>query len=167
VKLTNHIADYIALREANNRLRQTGVETIWNAIESARNRLNHQIQPGGRICETGRQTWEFELEHSTLIGERLGLRLSPQTVVFEIGWPRLPEHGHVPGGGLARGRVGFSQNIMLEPQPVANIILRRDPSGLSARWFTLELQEETGLTTRSGEELTDSVLNGFFSLLTT
>jgi hypothetical protein len=165
--LTDHLADYLALREANNRLRQDGIETIWNSLESILTRHNEDIsgQAGRHPLQIGRQEWQFTLDQSTLIGERLGLRLNFRTIVFEIGWPRLPEHGYVPGGGLARGRVGFSQNTMLDPQPVAGIVLRRDPSGLSARWFLIAPDHQTGSLAGIGEELTPARIGQFVNLL--
>lgn len=183
------LSDYLALREANNLLRQGGIDRIWESLQSILVQFNQSNfnqfrepmgptgsaeeatgQPGNHLLQIGRQDWQFTLDKSTLVGERLGLRRGSRTIVFEIGWPRLPEHGHVPGLGLARGRIGFSQNTMLDPRPIAGIILRRDPTGHSAHWFLLRQEGVTdavvGSTGSSEEELTDSVIAGFVHLLT-
>lgn len=165
-------SDYLALREANNLLRQSGIETIWASLQSVLIGLNEEIagEPGRHPLQAGRQDWQFTLDKSTLVGERLGLRHNSRTIVFEIGWPRLPEHGHVPGLGLARGRIGFSQNTMLDPRPIAEIILRRDRSGGSARWFLLNQEPGSdptvGMTAGAEEELTDQVIARFTRLIT-
>ena len=171
MSLNDHLADFLALRQANELLRQKGIEAILNSLSGILASFNEENsnQPGQNPLLMARQEWQFTLGQSTLLGERLGLRLDFRTIVFEIGWPRLPEHGHVPGGGLARGRVGFSQNLMLEPRPVTGLILRKDRAAPSARWYLTHHdpgQDHLGSIAASEVELTDSHFAGFLSLLT-
>ena len=70
-----------------------------------------------------------------MAGERFGVRYRSQTLVVEVGWPQKPEHGFVPDGGLARGRVRLSANVMLEPLTKAELVLKRN--GADTAWHVL------------------------------
>ena len=124
---------YLALRAANDQLREEGCAWIWNALE----RL--VAHPSPRL-QLARQPWQFDVERSVMLGERYGVRhLLGQTLVVEVGWPRRPQDGHVPGQGLARGRIGLSQNLMLAPRPLCELLLRAtgEPTAKVPRWFEL------------------------------
>ena len=92
-----------------------------------------------------------------MVGERYGARHRGRTLLVEVGWPREPQHGYVPDGGLARGRVGLSQNIMLEPQLIADLILKKVG--------TTEPQWSVITNKRIGEPVTESLLRSYFNLL--
>lgn len=167
--MTDYLADFLALREANERLRQQGIDELWGLLNHISARLNVSngqsngefggetigAGPGGQRLELGRQEWEFTVRDSTMVGERLGLRCNVKTLVFELGWPRVPAHGYVPGTGLARGRIGFSQNVMLDPRPLADLILRRVENPASPRWYFIDHEQIRG------EELTEHTLSPF------
>ena len=127
---------YLALRAANDRLREEGCAWIWNVLEQL-------VAPPSSLTvaklQLGRQPWQFQVEQSVMIGERYGVRHLGQTLVIEVGWPRCPQDGHVPGQGLARGRIGLSQNLMLEPRPLTELLLRAtgEPTARIPRWFEL------------------------------
>ena len=123
---------YLALRAANDRLREEGCAWIWSTLE----RLVARSSPSRQL---GRQPWQFEVERSMMVGERYGVRHLGQTLVIEVGWPRRPEDGHVPGQGLARGRIGLSQNVMLDPGPLCELLLRAtgEREARLSRWFEL------------------------------
>jgi len=155
------IADYLALREANEQLRIAGREWIWTNLTGFADAVNQVAGGDPTLVQTiriGRQEWQFQVEQSTMIGERLGLRYDARTLLFEIGWPRLPEHGIVPDNGLARGRVSFSQNVMLDPRPITEMILRRDPSGAAPVWHLISHK-------KLGERVTELHLREFFRLI--
>lgn len=159
------IADYLALREANERLRIAGREWIWTNLTGFADAVN-QVTGGVtgddpdlvKPLQIGRQEWQFQVEQSTMVGERLGLRYNARTLLFEIGWPRLPEHGIVPDNGLARGRVSFSQNVMLDPRPITELILRRDPAGAAPNWHLITHK-------KLGERVTELHLREFLRLI--
>ena len=67
------------------------------------------------------------------------MRYRGQTLIIEVGWPQLPEHGFIPDGGLARGQVRFSPNVMLEPQTKAELVLKR--KGTDAAWHELKFKQ--------------------------
>ena len=130
---------YLALRAANDQLREEGCAWFWNTLERLVSSHPQTVSPSTEDLQLGRQPWEFQVERSVMIGERYGVRHRGQTLVIEVGWPRRPEHGHVPGQGLARGRVGLSQNLMLEPRPLCELLLRASGEGSARtpRWFEL------------------------------
>jgi hypothetical protein len=158
--MTEHLPDYLALREANDRLRQAGIEAIWNTLTLITTRVNDAgpVEAGEHPLQLGRQPGEFMVEQATMVGERLGLRYNFRTLIFELGWPRLPEHGYITGNGLARGRVGFSQNAMLDPRPLASLILKRDPQGAPPRWHLIEAD-------RAGAPLHEQHFREYLALL--
>lgn len=134
-------ADYLRLKEANNQLRELGKSWLWGALEALCGEINQQLatQPDAPLLQTGFQPWQFEIAtdagKATMVGERLGVRYRGQTLLVEVGWPQLPEHGFIPNSGLARGRVRFSQNVMLEPLNRADLLLKRQ--GAESAWYLL------------------------------
>jgi hypothetical protein len=92
-----------------------------------------------------------------MVGERFGARHYTRTLVVEIGWPRQPEHGFIPDGGLARARVGLSQNIMLEPRTIAELAFKRKGRGEPA-WYIL-------INKKTADPVTESHLRSYFDLL--
>jgi hypothetical protein len=89
-----------------------------------------------------------------MIGERLGIRHKNQTILIEVGWPRLPEHGVVPDLGLARARVSFSQNIMVDAKLLAEFSLRRNKENGEVSWH--EIADH-----RLGEKITADKLRAY------
>ncbi|MFM8393117.1 MAG: hypothetical protein ACKOB4_04260 [Acidobacteriota bacterium] len=155
------MANFLALREANDRLRQQGVDLLWDSLHLLSSRYNESVaaDPLAHRLQLARQEWQFPVDESTMVGERFGLRCNFKTLVFELGWPRRPEHGHVPGSGLARGRIGFSQNVMLDPRPLAELILRRVESSDSLRWYFIDRER------RRGDELSEAGLRPYLQQL--
>jgi hypothetical protein len=148
------VAEYLALKAANDQLRERGKQWLWNALD----RLTSELSRGlGAPLQTGRQDWQFEVDETTMVGERFGARRHGRTLVVEVGWPRLPEHGFIPEGGLARGRVGLSQSTMLDARTVAEMLLKKSDASEPV-WH---------LTTYKtlGERLTESHLRSYLQLL--
>lgn len=159
--LADHLASFIALREANDRLRQRGIDLLWDSLHLLSSRYNQSVEadPRAHRLQLARQEWQFPVDQSTMVGERFGLRYNFKTLVFELGWPRRPEDGHVPGSGLARGRIGFSQNVMLEARPLAELILRRVESTESLCWYFIDREG------RRGAELSEAGLRPYLEQL--
>jgi hypothetical protein len=49
----------------------------------------------------------------------------------------LPEHGIVPDLGLARARVSFSQNVMIDAKMLAELTLRRAKDSAEVHWYVI------------------------------
>lgn len=141
----DYVAEYLKLKALNDQLREHGKQRLWELLEKQCAEINQQLaaKPDGQALQTGRQPWQFELQTSagkaTMAGERFGVRYHGQTLVIEIGWPQLPEHGFIPDGGLARGQVRFSPNVMLEPQTKAELVLKRN--GADVAWHELRYKQ--------------------------
>lgn len=126
------------LKAANEVLREQGKEWLLNTLEKIGDELNLKLTPQPAQTETpaplalqiGSQDWQFEVEKNVMVGERLGIRYRGQTLLVEVGWPRLPEHGFVPDLGLARARVSLSPNVMIDPILLDELTLRRDGEGV-------------------------------------
>ena len=158
----NVAAEYLRLKAANDELRERGKLWLWLMLEKLCAEVNQQLaaQPDGQLLQTGVQPWQFEIPteigKATMAGERFGIRYRGQTLITEIGWPQRPEHGFIPSSGLARGRVRFSPNVMLEPLTKAELVLKRN-SG-DAVWHVLNNKQ-------AGALVTEQVLRPFLELV--
>ena len=143
--MSDYLADYLALKESNDRLREQGRAWMWETVSRHSAEINSAIaalppgpppasmdpstQPASGL-QVGRQDWQFKIGRSVMVGERIGVRYAGRTLIIELGWPRAPEHGYVPDHGLARGRVSMSANVMLEAMLKDELILKRDSDGV-------------------------------------
>lgn len=153
------------LKAANEALREEGKEWLLTTLENISDELNRTLTPTTEpptapVLQIGGQDWQFEVEKNVMVGERLGIRYRGQTLVIEVGWPRTPEHGIVPDLGLARARVSFSQNVMIDPILLDELTLRRSPNGEGVVWVVL-----ADRTLR--EQVTDEKLRGYVHRTTT
>lgn len=150
------------LKAANELLREQGKEWLLTTLETIVDDLNHHPSPQSPSPETpasptlqvGSQEWQFEIEKNVMVGERLGIRHRGQTLLVEVGWPRLPEHGIVPDLGLARARVSMSPNVMIDAILLDDLTLRREKDGVGVLWHVL-----AGHTLR--EPVTEETLRGY------
>jgi len=140
----DYAAEYLALKAANDQVRERGKQWLWDSLNRICGEINQKLlaqgnpQTGAASILSGVQPdWQFKVENAVMVGERFGARFRYRTLTVEVGWPRLPEHGYITDSGLARGRVGLSQNTMLEPQPIAELILKKVRSGEPV-WFIVK-----------------------------
>ena len=151
-------AEYLALKAANDQLRERGKQWLWNALDMICSEISRELSAdANQPLQVGRHEWQFKIEDATMVGERFGARFREKTLIVEAGWPREPQHGFVPGGGLARARIGLSQNVMLEPRTVAELILKRQEGGEPVWRFITNK--------RLGEIITEPVLRPYIKLL--
>jgi hypothetical protein len=143
-------SDYLKLKAANDQLRERGkawlLETLNLLCAEINRGFTQQAQPS--VIQVGRQEWQFKVGNSLMVGERLGVRYRGRTLIIEVGWPREPQHGHVPGQGLARGRVSLSQNTLLAAQAIDELILKRR-SNDDAAWYIIEQQMPSEVVTET------------------
>jgi len=151
-------AEYLSLKAANDQLRERGKQWLWNALDVICSEISRELGAQNEPpLQVGRQEWQFKVEDSTMVGERFGARFREKTLIVEIGWPREPQHGFVPSRGLARARIGLSQNVMLEAGIVAEAILKRQSDG--------ELVWRFIANKKLGERVTESSLREYFDLI--
>lgn len=151
-------AEYLALKAANDELRERGKQWLWNALDVICSEISRELSAQNNPpLQVGRQEWQFKVEDSTMVGERFGARFREKTLVVEAGWPREPQHRFVPGRGLARARIGFSQNVMLDAKIVAEMILKRQSNG-DLGWNFIANK-------KLGAWVTESSLREYFNLI--
>lgn len=157
----DYAAEYLALKAANDQLRERGKLWLLDALAQLCADANRRLmlQPGQAGIQTGSQEWSFKVENATMAGERFGVRYKFRTLTVEVGWPRLPEHGFLTDGAMARARVSLSQNTMLEPQLVAEMVLKKTASGESV-WFIIKNRVV-------GDQITVTRLNDYLCLILT
>ncbi len=150
--------EYLSLKAANDQLRERGKQWLWSALDVICSEISRELgAQNNQSLQVGRQEWQFKVENSMMVGERFGARFREKTLVVEVGWPREPQHGFVPDRGLARARIGLSQNVMLEAQTVAELILNRRDNGEPA-WRFIKNK-------KLGEVVTESRLREYLNLV--
>jgi len=151
----DYAAEYQALKAANDQLREHGKQWLIETLNQLCGEINRGLtqQPQPQVIQVGRQAWEFKVGNSLMVGERVGVRYRGRTLIIEIGWPREPQHGHVPDRGLARGRVSLSQNTMLEAQATDELILKHRGAD-EAAWYVIK-------SSQLGEIVTESRLRAY------
>lgn len=96
------VADYLALRAANDLARGVGCEWLLNAFAALAAEAN---SAGAALTITQEDAHRFPVGQSTMVGRKLTLRAGVRELVIEAGWPRAPQDGIVLGGGLASARI--------------------------------------------------------------
>ena len=98
-------------------------------------------------------------QQADLLVSRFGARYRYKTLTVEVGWPRLPEHGFLTDNGLARAQVSLSQNTMLQPQIVAELVFKKSGSS-EPKWYVLHNKA-------TGPETSVARLNEYLNLILT
>jgi hypothetical protein len=162
----DYLAEFLKLREINDQFRMRGKDALWERVETLCTALNREITTkmaklDGELIRTGRQPWQFDIKTeagaATMVGERLGARYRGQTLLIEVGWPHEPQHGFIPAGGLARGRISFSPNVTIDPILKAEIALLKE--GTDVAWYEVAYKQR-------GELLTETRLRSYLELVT-
>ena len=168
----DYVAEYLALKAANDQLRERSKQWLWDSLNQVCAEINQKLLAQGNrqsdvnaaglagaasILNGVQSDWQFKVENTVMIGERFGARFRYRTLTVEVGWPRLPEHGFITNGGLACGRVGLSQNTMIEPQTTAELILKKVGNSDPA-WFSLKNKQ-------LGEQITEARLREYLNLI--
>lgn len=155
----DYAAEYLALKAANDLLRERGKQWLLDTMSQLCADANRTLitQPDQAGIQTGSQEWQFKVENATMAGERFGARYGYHTLTVEVGWPRLPEHGFLTDNALARARVSLSQNTMLQPEVIAELVFKK-VGGSEPAWFVIKNKQ-------LGEQITEARLRGFFNLI--
>ena len=92
------VAEYLALRNSNDLLRQAGVDWLIAGFTMLAGDAN---RAGASIQISKKDGHRFPMGPSTMVGHLLTLTSGVRTLSIEAGWPRTPRDGFVRGGGLA------------------------------------------------------------------
>jgi len=96
------VADFLALKQTNDAIRQTGVEWLFNSfIEIA----SEASRDNPHILIERESPHEFEFNRARMAGELVRVRFGVRCLTVEAGWTRTPAHGFMRGGALAAARL--------------------------------------------------------------
>jgi hypothetical protein len=96
------VAEYLALKNSNDLLRQAGVDWLVAGFTTAAGDAN---RAGSAIQISKADGHRFRIGSSTMVGHLLTLTSGVRTLYVEAGWPRTPRDGVVRGGGLAQANI--------------------------------------------------------------
>lgn len=151
--------EYLALRAANDRMREQGLDWIWDTLSTVCAQMDGELggAPERPAVRLARQEWQFDVGRSVMVGQRFGVRFRTATMIVEAGWPRLPQHGFVPDQGLARGRISLSSSPILDARLADDLILKARGDG-SAAWHVIR-------NGALGESITAATLRNYLDVL--
>ncbi|MEO8435770.1 MAG: hypothetical protein ABI596_12800 [Pyrinomonadaceae bacterium] len=96
------LAEYVALRSANDLVRRTAVEWLISTVTA----LATEVNGAAANLEIEHQdNHRFRIGQATMVGQLLTVRRGIPLIQVEAGWPRTPPDGFVRGGGLARAHI--------------------------------------------------------------
>lgn len=96
------VADYLALRQSNDLIRQTCVDWLFDSlieIASEASRVNPSI-----LIER-EEPHEFPFQNARMAGALIRVSLGVRRITVESGWTRLPSHGFMRNAALAAARI--------------------------------------------------------------
>ena len=96
------LADYVALRSANDLVRRTAVEWLISTFTALAAEVNGAA---ANLEIEHHDNHRFRIGQATMVGQSLTVRRGIPLIQVEAGWPRTPPDGFVRGGGLARAHI--------------------------------------------------------------
>jgi hypothetical protein len=96
------LSEYLALRSSNDLLRKTACDWLLAAFRNVAGETN---RTGASLQISSDDNYQFTIANAALVGQLLQIENGVRQLLVEVGWPRVPRHGFIRGGGLARGRL--------------------------------------------------------------
>lgn len=96
------LADYVALRSANDLVRRTAVDWLMSTFTTLATEVNGAT---ANLVIEHHDNHRFRIGQATMVGRLLTVRRGIPLIQVEAGWPRTPPDGFVRGGGLARAHI--------------------------------------------------------------
>ena len=96
------IAEYLALRKSNDFLRKTACDWLFATFRNIAGEMN---RAGASLEMSNEDNYQFKVGSATMMGQCLRLETGVRQLMVKVGWPRVPRHGFIRGGGLALGQV--------------------------------------------------------------
>jgi hypothetical protein len=127
------IAEYVALRSTNDRVRRTAVDwllTTFSELAADENRKGASLQ----IDQI--DAHRFRIGQATMVGRLLTLRFGARSLQIEAGWPRTAPDGFIRGGGFACAHIKHVGRPNLSDE-----LLLRQSAGKAPHW---EILKKTG-----------------------
>jgi hypothetical protein len=136
------IAEYLRLRSSNDLQRQTGIEWLLSTFSKLAGEANRR---GGSLQTSSEEAHRFSVNNATMVGPRLTLSFGVRSLSVEAGWPRVPSHSFVRGGGLALARIKHFGKHLLNQE----LMLVRSAQG-SPTWVVIDKDGRTEPLIESG-----------------
>src|SRR5712664_783486 len=96
------ISEYLALRQLNDLLRKTACDWLLAMFRNVAGEMN---RAGASLQISNDDNYQFTVGSAGLVGKLLKLENGIRQLLVEVGWPRVPGHGFIRGGGIALGRL--------------------------------------------------------------
>jgi hypothetical protein len=96
------IADYLALKQSNDAIRQAGVTWLLDSLIEFAMEANRRLPA---VTVEREEPHEFKYRGGTMAGSLVRVRFGVRSMTVEAGWTRQPSHGFMRGGALAAARV--------------------------------------------------------------
>jgi len=96
------LSEYLALRSSNDLLRKTACDWLLAAFRNVAGEMN---RAGSSLQITSDDNYQFMIANAALVGRLLQIENGVRQLFVEVGWPRVPGHGFIRGGGLALGHL--------------------------------------------------------------
>jgi hypothetical protein len=96
------ITEYLALRRSNDLLRKTACDWLLTTFRNVAGEMNRS---GASLQISNEDGYQFQVANAAMVGQLLKLENGVRQLLVEVGWPRLPGHGFIRGGGIAVGRL--------------------------------------------------------------
>lgn len=144
------VEDYLALRAANDAIRQAGTKWLFDSMIEIAAGSNRERPP---VTIEREEPHSFDHRGANIVGSMLRLRQGLRCLTLEAGWTRTPSDGFMRGGALAVARVshfgfpGATSEIVLvnaPDQPFWNIF---EDGRLGPRFGETELRSHFRLLT--------------------
>lgn len=143
------VADYIALKAANDLLRSASVNWLFDSMTEI---AGEAVRRGVPITIDRNELHRFEVGNSSMVGSRINFRCGIRCLSVEAGWTRTPADGFMRGGALAFSRLSHFGL----PREQMEVILKR--VGDSPVWTVRD-------GPMSGETLVMDILLAHFRIL--
>ena len=126
------VADYLALKQSNDLVRQTGVGWLFDSLieiaaDASRRYTSLKIER--------EEPHEFPFQNAIMAGGLIDVSLGVRRMTVEAGWTRLPSHGFMRNGALAAARISHFGM----PKAGTELLLMREAE--APRWKTIEGEE--------------------------
>jgi hypothetical protein len=96
------VADYLALKAANDSIRETGVRWLFDSLIEIAAETSRQ---GPVVTIEREDPHNFDNKGSNITGSLLRIRHGVRCLTMEAGWTRTPKDGIMRGGALAIARI--------------------------------------------------------------
>jgi hypothetical protein len=95
-------AEFVAVKSANDRIRESGIEQLLAAFQKIAAHVNRQ---NGQIVVESVDNHRFAFEAATAVGRLAKYRHGVRCLTIEAGWTRTPSDGFMRGNALAVARI--------------------------------------------------------------